>query len=111
MSDMNEAPVPEDAKVTPPPDLRFLKTLVTVLAGTMILGLITIVGLLVIRLPNMAPARPALPDSILLPEGAKAQAFTSGRGWFAVVTDDQQILIFDATTNALRQSVKINLPD
>ncbi|HHX89647.1 MAG TPA: hypothetical protein GX700_07725, partial [Paracoccus sp.] len=33
-----------------PPDLRFLKLLVTTLAGVMILGLVTIVALLVIRL-------------------------------------------------------------
>lgn len=89
-----------------PPELRFLKTLVTVLTATMILGLITIVALLVIRLNAPAPA-PLLPASISLPGGAKAEAVTMGKGWVAVVTDRGQILIYDAETGLLRQTVDV----
>lgn len=101
MSDMNGAPPPEG----PLPNLRFLKILVTVLAGTMILGLITIVTLLVIRLPGSAA--PSLPASITLPEGAQVDAVTLGRGWVAVVTGGDTILLYDAETGALRQTVTV----
>ena len=109
MSDISEDPG------APPPDpalagtLRFLKILVAALAATMILGLITIVALLVIRLPGGTAADPgdlpALPAAVLLPDGAKAEAVTFGRGWVAVVTTAGEILIYDRATGALRQTV------
>lgn len=88
-----------------PANLRFLRVLVTVLTATMILGLITIVALLVIRFSQ--PPSLALPDAIALPEGTTAAAFTRGRDWYAVVTDDDRILIFDIATGALRQTVTV----
>jgi hypothetical protein len=87
-----------------PPNLRFLRRLVTVLTAVMIAGLLIVVGLLVIRLN---PQAPALPDQIALPDGAEARAFTRGTGWFAVVTSDDRILIFDAISGALRQTIAI----
>jgi hypothetical protein len=42
-----------------------------------------------------------------LPEGARALAFTQGRDWYAVVTERDEILIFDRATGALRQRVAI----
>lgn len=90
-----------------PPELRFLKLLVSVLAGTMILGLITIIVLIVIRFPTAMAPRPTLPDAVALPEGTRAEAVTLGRGWIAVVTDTDEILILDAKTGALRQRVAI----
>jgi len=78
---------------------------VTVLTATMILGVLAIVVLLVIRL--QAPAPPALPASITLPDGATATAFTQGDGWFAVVTADDRILIFDRVGGTLLQTVDI----
>lgn len=102
---MNDAPKGESADR--PPELRFLKLLVSVLAGTMILGLITIIALIVIRFPAAMSARPALPDAVTLPEGTRAEAVTLGRGWIAVVTDTDEILILDAKTGALRQRVAI----
>ena len=83
-----------------PPSLRFLKGLVITLMITMIVGVITIVGLLVTRLPDgaapMSSDTSLLPESLTLPEGVVAEAVTAGKGWFAVVTTDQEILIFDA---------------
>lgn len=90
-----------------PPDLRFLKVLVTALAATMILGLITIIALFVIRLPGVTAAAPTLPAQITLPEGTRAEAVTFGKGWIAVVTEGNEILILDAATGTLRQRLTI----
>jgi hypothetical protein len=86
-----------------PPGLRFLKGLVIALALTMMAGVITIVALLVTRLNGSVP----LPESITLPDGATAQAITVGNNWYAVVTTDNRILIFDRLTGALRQEVAV----
>ena len=100
---MNTAPAPEGL----PPGLRFLKFLVIVLTLTMIVGVITIVWVIVTRMPQ-AMQRPAdLPDSITLPDGTRATAFTQGADWYAVVTADDRILIFDRATGALRQTVML----
>lgn len=92
-----------DALPDLPPSLRLLKGLVMVLMVTMIVGVITVVWLLVTRMPdgNAAPVPPAalipvLPANITLPDGLVAEAVTAGKGWFAVVTTDQQILIIGA---------------
>ncbi len=103
---MSEPPEPASSL---PPDLRFLKRLVTVLTVVMIGGVLTIVALLVIRLQT-PPADLALPEVIDLPEGARATAFTQGAGWYAVVTEGDEILIFDRASGSLRQRVQI-LPD
>ncbi|RBI84252.1 hypothetical protein DRV85_12465 [Rhodosalinus halophilus] len=98
---MKEAPREEEE----PAQLRLLRRLVTVLTATMIVGLLVVIGLLVIRLTDRTPA---LPESIALPDGAAAVALTQGPGWYAVVTDDDRILIFDRDTGALRQSVRVD---
>ena len=94
-----------------PPSLRFLKWLVIVLMITMIAGVITVVGLLVTRMPepqatnqspepqatNQSPEPQAtnrIPDNLALPAGAVPEAVTFGKGWIAVVTEDARILIF-----------------
>jgi hypothetical protein len=87
-------------------DIRFLRRLVAALSVTMIAGLLAIVTLLVIRL-GPGPADPVLPEALRLPDGATAAAFTRGRGWIAVVTDDDRILIYDPATGALRQTLTI----
>ena len=76
-----------------------------VLMVTMIVGVITVVWLLVTRMPD-GNAAPTLPAGLTLPKGLVAEAVTAGKGWFAVVTTDQQILIFSAE-GALRQQVQI----
>ena len=57
-----------------PPSLRRLRRLVTVLTAVLILGVITVVGLLVTRMPQALNGVPKLPEAIRMPEGAKAQA-------------------------------------
>ena len=59
----------------------------------MIVGVITVVGLLVTRMQQGAVA-PVLPENLVLPDGATAAAVTMGTGWIAVVTRDNHILIF-----------------
>ncbi|MBN2906834.1 MAG: hypothetical protein JXJ18_09020 [Rhodobacteraceae bacterium] len=88
-----------------PPNLKLLRWLVTALMVTMISGFLVIVALFVIRMPQGGAVD--LPASVTLPQGTTATAFTRGRDWFAIVTDDDRILIYDAATGALRQSVQI----
>ncbi len=85
--------------------LKYLKALVTILTVTMIGGFLTIVGLFVMRFAEMN--RVELPDTITLPDGAVASAFTRGEGWFAVVTEEDEILIYSRVTGNLRQRVRI----
>ncbi|MFC6637647.1 hypothetical protein GV827_20165 [Sulfitobacter sp. JBTF-M27] len=87
-----------------PANLRFLRRLVTVLTVVMICGVLVVIGLLVTRLNRDAPS---LPDMITLPQGATAVAFTQGPDWYAVVTSQDTILIFDRLTGALRQTVTV----
>ncbi|WP_299925929.1 DUF6476 family protein [uncultured Pelagimonas sp.] len=87
-----------------PPQLRFLRLLVTVLTGVMIAGIVLILGLIWHRYNN---ARAPLPEVITLPGGATATAYTQGPDWYAVVTDDNQILIFDRASGKLRQEIEI----
>lgn len=88
-----------------PPNLRFLRLLVTVLTAVMIVGLLVVVTLLVQRLRVPAVAAP---EALALPEGAVPQAVTRGPGWWAVVTTDGRILIFGAD-GALRDEVAVEL--
>lgn len=85
-----------------PPGLRFLKGLVIALTLTMIAGVITVVAVLVTRMPRMS-ATPLLPDALILPAGTTATAVTAGDGWFAVVTTDDRILIFDRNGGMRRE--------
>lgn len=84
--------------------------LVTILTASMIAGLVTIIVLIVIRVPNVIRTvkdQPPLPSSISLPDGTTASSFTQGGDWYAVVTTDNQILIFNRDDNSLRQSIRI----
>lgn len=86
--------------------LQFLRRLVTVLTGTMIAGLIILIWLFVTRFPDPDRALP-LPASIDLPDGVRATAFTRGADWIAVVTDGDEILIYDPDGRMLRQRIAI----
>ncbi|MGJ8585952.1 MAG: DUF6476 family protein [Marinosulfonomonas sp.] len=100
---MNEIPTSQ----TEVKNLRFLRILVTTLTVTMIFGVLAIVALLVIRF-TQEPQTIALPDEILLPDGATAYAFTRGPDWYAVVTSENLILIYDAQTNTLMKKISLN---
>lgn len=89
-----------------PLNLRVLRILVTVLTVTMIVGLITVVAVFVTRFESRSPV--ALPDQVTLPEGVTARAVTFGPDWYGVVTDADEILIFDRADGTLRQTVRID---
>lgn len=81
----------------------------------MIFGVITVVAVIVTRMPQTfgstphetaATGLPSLPAGIVLPNGATPQAITFGTGWTAVVTQDNRILIYSAT-GQLQQEVPI----
>ncbi len=84
--------------------MKFLRILVTILTGTMIAGLVILITLLVIRFPESAPP---LPDAINLPDGTEAAAFTVGGDWYAVVTEDDRILVFDRADGTLRRTIDL----
>jgi len=91
-----------------PPSLRLLKWLVILLTLSMIGGVITVVWLLVTRMPSaLATTSPEVPANLLLPEGAKAAAVTFGQGWIAVVTTDDRILVF-GSDGTLRQDIELS---
>ena len=87
-----------------PTNLKVLRRLVTVLTVVMICGVLVVIGLLVTRLQASGPD---FPRTLSLPDGAEATAFTQGTGWYAIVTDRDQILIYDQMTGKLRQTVQI----
>jgi hypothetical protein len=107
-SPVSDPATPEVPDAALPPSLRFLKWLVIILTLTMIGGVITVVGLIVTRMPQAfsAPA-PKVPEDMVLPEGKKAAAVTFGQGWTAVVTTDDHILIF-GEDGTLRQEVRLS---
>ncbi len=78
-----------------------------VLTLTMIVGVITIVAIIVTRMPVAMQGVPRMPDSVQLPDGTRALAFTQAGDWYAVVTAGNEILIFDRATGALRQRVQV----
>ena len=86
--------------------------MVTTLIVVMIVGFLVIVGLFIARLTTpRAAATLTLPASITLPEGARATGFTVGPGWVGVVTEDSRILIYDADSGALRQTLQIDIAE
>ena len=85
--------------------VKYLRVLVTVLTATMILGVIVIVILFVIRFSDAFG--PNMPEGITLPDGTEPAAYTVGAGWYAVVTEDDRILIFDGETGTLRRTITI----
>ncbi|MFD0857635.1 DUF6476 family protein [Roseovarius aquimarinus] len=99
----------DDPQMQPidPAMVRYLRVLVTVLTATMIVGFIVIVGLFVTRFAGQGA--PDLPEAITLPEGASPMAFTQGPRWFAVVTEADEILIYDRDTGQLRQTLRIDI--
>ena len=73
----------------------------------MVAGFLVLIAALVMRL-NADPL--PLPDRITLPDGVSATSFTQGTDWFAVVTDNDQILIYDRATGTLQQTVVVTKP-
>lgn len=77
------------------------------LTATMIGGVLVIIVLIVMRFYDVPPP---LPARLTLPDGIEAIAFTQGPDWYAIVTSDDRILIYDRITGQLTQTVEIERP-
>jgi hypothetical protein len=107
---MGDRSIPGDDDLREPRRLRQLRWLVTALTATLIVGVITIVALLVIRLGVAGQAVP-LPETVALPAGESARAVTLGSDWIAVVTVDddgvERIRVLDRATGTPRGLAEI----
>ena len=92
----------------PPPELRFLKLLVTTLTAVLIVGLVAILSLLAIRLAAPPPTLSLdLPEQISLPEDAEAQAVTLSADWIIILTTDDEVLLFERSSGALSATTSL----
>ena len=73
----------------------------------MIVGVITIVVLLVIRLNQPARMVP-VPAQIAMPEGSQVVAVTQTAMNVLVVTEDNSLLIFDASGTELLRAIQLD---
>jgi len=83
---------------------------VTILTASMIAGLVTIIVLIVIKVPQAIRTLPdpvPLPSILTLPDGTTAETFTQGSDWYAVTTPTGEILIFNRDDGSLRQRLQI----
>ena len=90
-----------------PASLRFLKVLVTVLTAVMILGVLTIVALLVIRLNASSAPVLVAPGDFTLPEGVGAVGISVIDGHSVIVGDDGVIRVYDSETRVQVQEFRI----
>mgnify|MGYP000583772060 CR=1 FL=1 len=103
-----EPPETSHAEGDLPPHLKRLRLLVTVLTLTMIAGVITITGLLVIRLgADRAPVVIA-PGDFTLPEGVGLVGLSVIDGRTVVVGDDGTIRVYDSESHALLQEIALD---
>ncbi len=100
---------PEDDAPPLPADLRFLKTLVTVLTAVMILGVITIVMLLVIRLNGGGAPVLVHPEVFEIPDGVETVGYSVIDGYTVIIGDDGVIRVFASDTRRLMD--ELNLRD
>jgi len=104
--DLGQSPAEDDATALPR-DLRFLKTLVTVLTVVMIAGVITITTLLVIRLNAGAAPVFVAPGEFALPEGVGIVGFSVVEGQTVIVADDGVIRVFDSDSRNPVQEITL----
>lgn len=107
-SDIDQTPPNSEAQSPEAiPHLRFLKLLVAGLAVAMVIGLAAIIVILWTRL-GAAPL-PELPDSVSLPNGATAAAVTFAGDRLIVVTDGDEVLVYDSA-GKLSQRIELSQP-
>jgi len=86
------------------PTIKFLKLLVTVLAGVMIIGFVIIVSLFIL---NFRTSHIPIPATIELPSSASPVAYTQTKNWYAIITDQDEIFIYDKAGNQI-QKIKVD---
>jgi uncharacterized integral membrane protein len=104
---MGQAPEENEAAALPR-DLRFLKTLVTVLTVVMIAGVITITGLLVIRLNGGGAPVTVAPGDFEIPDGVGVLGISVIDGLTVIVGDDGVIRVYDSESRALREEIVLD---
>ncbi|MEM7240101.1 MAG: DUF6476 family protein [Pseudomonadota bacterium] len=108
----------DDDEFVEPPSLRRLRLLVTVLTSVLIFGMLTMVGVFVIRLggigavpaPSAAIEESIAAEAFNLPVGAKIVAIGRGQGTVLIVTEGPEgeiLRTFDAATGAVRSATPI----
>lgn len=95
---------PEDDFVEPP-NIRFLRRLVTTLTAVMILGLIVVIGLLVIRISDDTRPELVFPETLPLEPGVQLVGWSQTDAHIIAVTDDGRVLVFDLGTRELQQEL------
>lgn len=90
-----------------PPQLRWLKRLVTVLTVTMIGGVLAISALLVIRLNAQSAPVVIAPGDFVLPEGVGLVGLSVIDGRVIVVGDDAVIRVFDGESREMIREMEI----
>ena len=91
-----------------PKNLKLLRILVTVLTITMIVGIITLVFLIVIKVQSLNNfVSIDIPKEIILPKITIIRSFTAGTNRHAIVTESDEILIYDSLTNKLLRAIQI----
>ena len=91
-----------------PPQLRWLKRLVTVLTVTMIGGVLAITALLVIRLNAESAPVFIAPGDFVLPEGVGLVGISVIDGRTVIVGDDGVIRVYDSESRALVRELSID---
>ncbi len=86
------------------PTIKFLKLLVTVLAGVMIIGFVIIVSLFIL---NFRTSSIPMPAKIELPSSVSPVAYTQTKNWYAIITDQDEIFIYDKAGNQI-QKIKVD---
>jgi uncharacterized integral membrane protein len=102
-----EPPETSGAEGDLPPQLRWLKRLVTVLTVTMIGGVLAITALLVIRLNAESAPVVIAPGDFTLPEGVGIVGFSVTHGRTVIVGSDGMIRVYDSESRALLQTLTI----
>ncbi len=91
-----------------PPQLRFLRVLVTILTGVMILGVVTVILLLVIRLSDNRGPVLVHPDVFEFPLGVETVGYSVINGYTVLVGDDGVIRVYASDTRELVEELDLN---
>ena len=94
--------------MTNPATVKWLKIMVFALTATMIVGFLVIIAFFAMNFRDFrAGGALDLPDRIELPPDAAPAAFTQGKGWYAVVTETDEILVFDQENGRLLRRIEL----
>ena len=70
-------------------------------------GFTVVVFVIYLRFPDGSDVTLRFPESIQLPADVSPVAFTQTRKWFAIITESDEILIFDAESGEILQRIQI----